>query len=100
MIKIIINTVGQQIVGSVKEAEDHTVEITNPRLVIYRQNEDGELVASFTKFCPISGDNVINYNLDAIACVVNPLPEVLEKYDQIINEPEAEITEELVSEAA
>jgi hypothetical protein len=89
MIKIIINLVGQQIIGSVAETDGHVVEITNPRLVIYRQNEDEELVASFSQYCPISGDTVIKYNLDHIACSINPLPEVLEKYDEIINPPPA-----------
>lgn len=94
MIKIIINTVGQQIIGYIRESDrgpdDHTVEITNPRLIIYRQNETEETVASFTKFCPIAVDDVINYNLDQISCVLNPLPEVLEKYDELIN-PQEEV---------
>jgi hypothetical protein len=97
MIQIVITNIGQQIIADVTQNSVVGVKnpgdfvLDNPRLIVYKNNESGDLIASFAEFCPISDDTSIIVNKDHVTTIMTPKPEVEAKFLEMINPQPQEI---------
>ena len=93
-VKVLINTLGQQVLSDMKQVENKETKevvgywLTNPRLVFYNQGDDGEVGVNFTPFCLISNEAEFSVRADYVVAILEPRPEVVEAWEkQVYGEP-------------
>lgn len=88
-VRIISSITGQQFICNFKthEVNGEVVGCTviNPKLLIYKQGEEGQLMASFSDFCPLSPTTEFKFNLDHVSAVLEAYDDVVEKYLEVLN---------------
>jgi len=96
--KILINTIGQQLIADVKQVENKETKevvgywLTSPRTVNYDQNEDGSVAVNFGTYCLVSSDTEFSVRAESIVSILEPRDEVIERYNLIVNpEPDVEV---------
>lgn len=94
-IKILSTITGQQLICEFQTIETNGVTtscmLKNPKLLIYKQGEDKELMASLSDFCPLSPTVEFRFNLDHISAILEAHDDVVEKYLNIVNPQPIEI---------
>ena len=97
-IKVLVTAIGQQLIADVKQVENKNTKevvaywVKNPRVVTYNQTEDGNVNVGFLGYCLVSDENEFSITANHIVSILEPLSEVVDKYDQIVNPPEPEET--------
>ena len=92
--KVLVTAIGQQIIADVKQVENKETKdvigywLTNPRVVGYKVGEDEQVTVNFGSYCLVSNDTEFSVRADHIVSILEPRPEVLERYELLINPPE------------
>ena len=94
-VKVLINTVGQQIVADTKQVENKesgevvAYWVGNPRVVVYnRGDDDGAISVGFANYCLVSDENEFTIRADSITSILEPRDDVAAKYAELVNPPE------------
>ena len=106
-IKVLVTAIGQQIVADVKQVENKETKevvgywLTEPRVVTYQTDEDGNVGVNFGSYCLVSNEAEFSVRAEHIVSILEPREEVVERYNLIVNppavegeEPAAEVVEE------
>lgn len=99
-VKILINALGQHLIADTSQVNNKETEeliaywVRDPRAVVYNRNEDGSVGIDFVNACPISSSTEYAIVANNIVSILDPLPEVEERYQLIVApEPQLEVTE-------
>lgn len=97
--KILINRLGQHIIAGVKQVE-RTVEggdnelvaywLTEPRVIIYNTNAEGETTIGFGALCPVAENNEFAYAESFVVSILDPVDAVAERYETLVYAPPAQ----------
>ena len=97
--KILINRLGQHIIAGVKQVE-RTVEggdneliaywLTEPRVITYSINEEGDTAIGFGAVCPVAENNEFAYAESFVVSILDPVPAVAERYETLVYAPPAQ----------
>ena len=108
-VKVLITNNGQQIISEVKQVEQKESKeviaywLINPRVVSYNLTEDEQVNVNFGAYCLISNETEFSLKSDHVVAILEPRPEVLERYNGLVEsqkpEDEEETTEEATEEA-
>ena len=97
-VKVLIDSVNNHYVADVQQVENketgETVAywLSNPQVVSYERNEEGQLNVGFHNPCPVSGETEYAVRADHIVSILEPLPNVAERYNALIH-PSDELAE-------
>jgi len=104
-VKILVTSIGQQIVSEVKQVENKETKeliaywLENPRVVGYQQGEDGQINVNFGAYCLLSDEQSFSVRAESIVSILEPREDVVERYTAIITPPETtEVSDETVEE--
>ena len=104
--KVLVTTIGQHIIADVKQVENKETKeviaywLKNPRTVSYSLDEEQQVNVSFGQFCLISNETEFSIRADHVVSILDPRPEVEERYLGIVYPPqETEVTELTTQEA-
>lgn len=104
-VKILVTSVGQQIVSEVKQVENKETKeviaywLENPRVVGYQQGEDGQINVNFGAYCLLSDEAAFSIRADYITSILEPREDVVARYTEVTTPPEgAEVSDETVQE--
>lgn len=99
-VKILINAIGQHLIADTQQVSNKETEeliaywVRNPRAIVYNRTEDGSVTIDFANPCPITSSTEYAISSHNIVSILEPLPEVEERYLLVVApEPELEITE-------
>ena len=114
-IKVLVSSIGQQIIADVKQVENKETKevvgywLTNPRVVTYQTDEEGNVGVNFGSYCLVSNETEFSIRAEHIVTILEPREEVTERYNLIVT-PEtvegevpaetAEATAEVTAEEA
>lgn len=100
-VKVLVTALGQQIVSGVKQIENkETSEIvgywlSQPRVVNYTKDEEGNIGVNFGPYCLVSDENEFSMRADHVVAILEPRQSVAEGYTSLVYpEPAEEVTEE------
>ena len=123
-VKVLCTAVGQQIIADTKQIENkETNEIvgywlSQPRLVQYTRDDDGNLGVNFGLYCLVSDEAEFSLRGDHVVAILEPRNDVLEAWNKLVypepiadkglgdspadpvEEPVAEVVEAPVEEVA
>ena len=107
-IKVLVTAIGQQIIADVKQVENKESKevvgywLTNPRVVTYQTDEEGNVGVNFGAYCLVSNETEFSVRAEHVVTILEPRPEVTERYETIITPEDVAETEEeeVVEEAA
>ncbi len=100
-VKVLVTTTGQQIISEVKQVENKETKeviaywLVNPRVITYSVNDDDQVNVGFGSFCLVSNETEFSLKSDFVVSILEARPEVLDRYNNLIEEskpaePEAE----------
>ena len=109
-VKVLVTALGQQIVAGVKQIENKETQeivgywLSNPRLVAYTKDEEGNIGINFQSYCLISDENEFSLRADHVVAILEPRDSVAEGYTNLVYPPvedgtDAAVTEEPASDA-
>ena len=90
-IKVLVTAIGQQLIADVKQVENKNTKevvaywVKDPRVVTYNQTDEGNVNVGFLGYCLVSNENEFSISATHIVSILEPLPEVITKYDEIVN---------------
>ena len=93
-VKVLVTTIGQQIIADIKQVENKDTKeviaywLKDPRTISYSVDEEQQINVAFGQFCVVSSDTEFSFRADAVASILEPRPEVVERYQLIIAPPE------------
>ena len=107
--KILINRLGQHIIAGVKQVE-RTVEggdnelvaywLTEPRVITYNANAEGEVTIGFGALCPVAQNNEFAYAESFVVSILDPVEAVAQRYEELVAPVLEPATEEAPAEEA
>ena len=108
-IKVLVTAIGQQVIADVKQVENKESKevvgywLTKPRVVTYQTDEEGNVGVNFGQYCLVSNESEFSIRAEHIVTILEPRPEVTERYSAIVNpetveEPEVESVPEVKEE--
>jgi hypothetical protein len=101
-VKVLVNTIGQQIVAETKQVENKETNdivgywVTHPRVVNYNRNEEGDLGVNFVSYCLVSDETEFSIRATDIVAILEPRQQVAEAWVSLVygeNAPTTETTE-------
>ena len=109
-VKVLVTALGQQIVAGVKQIENKETQeivgywLTQPRVVQYTKDEEGNIGINFGAYCLISDENEFSLRADHVVAILEPRDSVAEGYTNLVYPPaedgtDAAATEEPASDA-
>ena len=107
-VKILVTAIGQQIIAGVKQIENKETKelvgywLSQPRLVQYQRDEDGQVGVNFGAYCLVSDENEFSLRSDHVVAILEPRDDVVEGYKKLVfpeEEATTEATEELNDDA-
>ena len=99
-IKVLVTAIGQQIVADVKQVENKETKevvgywLTNPRVVTYQTDDEGNVGVNFGSYCLVSNEVEFSVRAEHIVTILEPRPEVVERYETIVG---SDTVEEVVA---
>ena len=93
-VKVLVTALGQQIVAGVKQIENkETNEIvgywlSNPRLVAYTKDEEGNIGINFQPYCLISDEAEFSLRADHVVAILEPRDSVAQGYTNLVFPPQ------------
>jgi hypothetical protein len=106
-LKVLVSAIGQQIIADVKQVENKETKevvgywLTEPRVVSYQSDDEGNVGVNFGQYCLVSNETEFSIRAEHIVTILEPREEVIERYNTIVN-PETvegeEATEAVVGE--
>ena len=103
-IKVLVTAIGQQVIADVKQVENKESKevvgywLTNPRVVTYQTDDEGNVGVNFGSYCLVSNENEFSVRAEHIVTILEPREEVTERYQTIIKPADAEEVEEADAE--
>ena len=113
-VKVLVTAIGQQIIADTKQIENKETNdivgywLSQPRLVQYTQNEDGNLGVNFATYCLVSDEAEFSLRGDHVVSILEPRDDVVEAWKKLVypeveeapaDEPVAEVVTEEEAEA-
>ena len=101
-VKILVTAIGQQIIAGVKQIENKETKelvgywLSQPRLVQYQRDDEGQIGVNFAAYCLVSDENEFSLRSDHVVAILEPRKDVVDGYNQLVY---PEPTEELNDEA-
>lgn len=95
-VKVLVSTIGQHIIADIKQVENKETKdiiaywLKDARTISYSVDESQQVNVAFGQFCVVSNDTEFSFRADAVTSILEPRPEVLERYNAIVNPPEVE----------
>ena len=89
-IKVLVTAIGQQIVADVKQVENKETKevvgywLTQPRVVTYQSDDEGNVGVNFGSYCLVSNETEFSVRAEHIVTILEPRPEVVERYENIV----------------
>lgn len=107
-VKVLVNSIGQQIIADTKQVENKDTNeivgywVTQPRIVNYNRNEEGDLGVNFVPYCLVSDEAEFSIRANDIVAILEPRDDVTEGYKRIVygDAPAEEATEETTDEVS
>ena len=96
-VKVLVTAIGQQIIADTKQIENKETNdivgywLSQPRLVQYTQNEDGNLGVNFGTYCLVSDEAEFSLRGDHVVAILEPRDDVVEAWKRLVY-PEVEET--------
>ena len=104
-VKVLVTQLGQQIIADAKQIENKETNdivgywLSQPRLVQYSQNEEGELGVNFASYCVVSDEAEFSLRADHVVAILEPRDDVAKAYQAIaFPEPPAETENDTVDD--
>lgn len=103
-IKVLVTAIGQQVIADVKQVENKESKevvgywLTNPRVVTYQTDDEGNVGVNFGSYCLVSNETEFSIRAEHIVTILEPREEVTERYQTIIEPADAEEAEEVDTE--
>lgn len=105
-IKVLVSAIGQQIIADVKQVENKETKevvgywLTEPRIVSYQSDEEGNVGVNFGAYCLVSNESEFSIRAEHIVTILEPREEVIERYTTIVTPEtvEGEAATEVVAE--
>ena len=107
-VKVLVTALGQQIIADTKQIENKETQelvgywLSNPRVVGYSKDEEGQLSVNFNTYCLVSDEQAFSIRSEHIVAILEPRADVTEAYEGLVSPPEAETTpteEEVAADA-
>lgn len=104
-VKVLVSNIGQHIIADIKQVENKDTKeviaywLKDARTISYSVDEQQQVNVAFGQFCVVSSDTEFSFRADCVASILEPRPEVLERYQAIVapqpevEEPQIEVTE-------
>jgi hypothetical protein len=95
-IKVLVTAIGQQIIADVKQVENKESKevvgywLTQPRLVTYQTDDEGNVGVNFNNYCLVSNESEFSIRAEHIVTILEPREEVTERYNAIVTPETAE----------
>jgi hypothetical protein len=111
-IKILVTAIGQQLIADVKQVENKETKevvgywLSEPRVVTYQTDEEGNVGVNFGSYCLVSSEKEFSLRAEHVVTILEPREEVAARYNTIVNpeteegEVPAETAEAVVGEPA
>ena len=103
-VKVLVTALGQQIVAGVKQIENkETNEIvgywlSNPRLVAYTKDEEGNIGINFQPYCLISDEAEFSLRAEHVVAILEPRDSVSEGYTNLVFPPQDEALQDALEQ--
>lgn len=104
-VKVLVTAIGQQIIADTKQVENKETKevigywLSKARVVSYKLTEDDQVNVNFGSYCLVSDDDEFSVRADHVVSILSPRPEVLERYELIVNPKDEEPVVTELSEA-
>ena len=88
-IKVLVTAIGQQIISDVKQVENKDTKevvgywLTNPRVITYQTDDEGNVGVNFGAYCLVSNEQEFSLRAEHIVTILEPRPEVTERYQTV-----------------
>ena len=89
-VKILVTEIGQQIVSEVKQVEQKETKeviaywLVNPRVINYVAEDNEQVNVNFGAYCLVSNETEFSLKADHVVAILEPRPEVIERYNLVI----------------
>ena len=104
-VKVLVTQIGQQIVAETKQVENKETGdivgywLTQPRVVNYTRDDDGNIGVNFTPYCLVSDEAEFSVRAEHVVAILEPRADVAEGWNAIVY-PQSEETVAVDEEAA
>ena len=105
-VKVLVTALGQQLIADTKQIENKESQelvgywLTNPRVIAYTKNEEGELSVNFGNYCLVSDEQAFSIRSEHIVAILEPRQDVMEAYMNLVTPVEEDGTDSVDTEAA
>ena len=96
-VKVLVTEIGQHVVAEVKQIENKETNelvgywLTEPRIVAYNRQEDGNVSVGFIAYCLVSDETEFSIKADHVVAILEPRDDVAAKYQKLaFPQPEAD----------
>ena len=103
-VKVLVTALGQQIIADTKQIENKETNelvgywMSNPRVIAYNQNEEGEISVNFGTYCLVSDEAAFSIRSEHIVAILEPRAVVVEGYSKFITPDEEDGTDVVATE--
>ena len=87
-VKVLVNQIGQHIIADTKQVSKKDTEelvaywVSNPRVVVYGQNEEtNQITVNFVNYCLVSDEQEFTISSSNIVAILEPREDVLTSYN-------------------
>lgn len=101
-VKVLVSSIGQHIIADTKQIENKESNevvgywLSNPRVIVYNRQEDGNVSVGFVNYCLVSDEAEFSLKADHVVAILEPREDVQFKYSELIN-PEGTISTDEVA---
>jgi len=94
-VKVLVTAIGQHVIAETKQVENKETKevigywLQQARVISYKLTEDDQVNVNFGSYCLVSEDEEFSLRADHVVAILTPKPEVLERYQLIVNPPSA-----------
>ena len=104
-VKVLVTQIGQQIVSETKQVENKETGdivgywLTQPRVVNYTKDEEGNIGVNFTPYCLVSDEAEFSVRAEHVVAILEPRKDVAEGWNALVYPQTEETSDEEVSAA-
>lgn len=98
-VKVLVTNIGQHVIADTKQVENKETKeviaywVKNPRIVSYQLDEQQQVNVNFGMYCIVSNESEFSIRADHVVSILEPREDVADRYDEIVNPKETEVTE-------
>ncbi len=89
-VKVLVTALGQQLIADTKQIENKESNVlvgywlSNPRVVAYTRNEEGEVSVNFANYCLVSDEAAFSIRSEHIVAILEPRADVIAAYEELV----------------